>query len=197
MPEQLSFGGDFARRRTPSAGGIVYLALLPNEAASARCALCARDTQQQTGLRGWIREGRFHVSLHGIATFAELTEDVEEHVREAAAGVSVAAFDIEFDRVMSFGNKVVVLAGPPERRGPVYDLFDELGLALGLPAKSFRPHLTLFYVDRPTAAWPMAERQIEPVRWTVHDFVLVHSDRGLAVRGTWPLREPPAAAVQR
>ena len=195
MPEQLSFGGlDFIRRTRPSDGGRVYLALLPNEAASTRCVLCARDTQRQTGLRGRIREGQFHISLHGIGLFEELTEDVGTHVRKAAAGVSVESFDIQFDRVMSFGNNAVALAGPPERRGPVHDLFAELGLALGLRGKSFRPHLTLFYVNRPTAEWPMAERWIEPIGWTVRDFVLVHSHHGLVAIGKWPLSEPSRAA---
>ena len=37
----------------------------------------------------------------------------------------------------------------------------------------FTPHLTLLYGDR-----IVTERSIEPIRWTVRDFVLVQSLRG-------------------
>lgn len=197
MPEQLSFGGFGPPRRAPSAGGEVYFALLPDEAATARCVLCAREVQRQTGLRGRIREGSFHVSLHYVGPAAKLTEGLVGQVEKAAADVSAAPFEIVFDRVRSFGRAAVVLAGPPEPRGPVHGLFDSLGSALGRREASFAPHLTLFYVDRPMAGWPMAERRVEPIGWSVRDFVLVRSDRGLEVMGTWPLREPSEAAPGR
>ena len=39
----------------------------------------------------------------------------------------------------------------------------------------YTPHVTLMY-----GAFPVEERTIEPIRWTVSDFVLVHSHRGEA-----------------
>jgi 2'-5' RNA ligase len=197
VPEQLSFGGfDPPRRAAPRDSGEVYLALLPDEAATVRCVLCARAVQRQTGLRGRVREGSFHASLHYVGPSAKLTDGLVGQVNKAVAEVSAAPFGIVFDRVRSFGGRAVALAGPPEPRGPVHDLFDRLGSALGRRKAAFEPHLTLFCVDRPTVEWPMAERRIEAIGWRVRDFVLVHSHRGLLVKGTWPLREPPAAAVQ-
>ncbi|HMR30903.1 MAG TPA: hypothetical protein PKA13_07185 [Geminicoccaceae bacterium] len=197
MPEQMSFGGsDFTPRAAPRDGGQVYFALLPDEAASARCILGARDVQRQTGLRGRIREGSFHVSMHYIGPFAKLTEGLIGQVETAAAGVSAAPFEILFDRIRGFGGGAVGLAGPGHG-GALGDLFDRLGSALGRRKASFEPHLTLFYIDRSMAGRPMAERRIEPIGWTVRDFVLVHSHHGLEAIGKWPLREPPGAALRR
>ena len=47
----------------------------------------------------------------------------------------------------------------------------------------FTPHITLLYGDR-----MVTERSIEPVRWIVRDFALVHSLRGHTHVARWPLR---------
>jgi 2'-5' RNA ligase len=95
---------------------------------------------------------------------------------------------------MSFaGNQAFVLRAKAE------PLFTSFHHALGIEMKKagigrsvtprFTPHLTLLYGDR-----MVTERSIEPIRWTVRDFVLVQSLRGRGqakhnLLARWPLRE--------
>lgn len=55
---------------------------------------------------------------------------------------------------------------------------------LGASAKKeFSPHVTLLYAERNVEELP-----IEPIGWTVNEFVLIHSMRGHVHRARWPLR---------
>lgn len=98
---------------------------------------------------------------------------------EAAGAVLVPQFDVVFDRVMSFdcrrkSQPFVLLAGNDTTS--LFALHGALGEAMikaGLGRwvrMNFTPHMTLLYDRR-----MVSERSIEPVRWTVRDFVLVHS----------------------
>jgi 2'-5' RNA ligase len=60
-------------------------------------------------------------------------------------------------------------------------------------ARSFTPHMTLLYDARSVEA-----RAIEPVAWTVREFVLVHSRWGRTqhiLLGHWPLRPIPDRTI--
>jgi 2'-5' RNA ligase len=50
-------------------------------------------------------------------------------------------------------------------------------------AGDFTPHVTLLYDRREVEELP-----IEPISWTVRDFVLVHSRQGHLHLARWPLR---------
>jgi len=96
----------------------------------------------------------------------------------AAFGVVMPRFAVAFDRAASFrgrpGNQPLVLRGDDGVIGLTM-LQDAVGSALemaglGPRAPHYTPHLTLLYGDRFVADHP-----VEPVGWTVHEFVLVHS----------------------
>jgi 2'-5' RNA ligase len=96
---------------------------------------------------------------------------------EAAAAVTSTPFEVAFDRVTSFaGSDALVLRGGDGVDGIVM-FHHDLGVAMrksGLSAGSqFTPHITLLYDGR-----RIEEQFIEPIRWTVRDFVLVHRLRG-------------------
>src|SRR5713101_613370 len=87
-------------------------------------------------------------------------------------------FAVAFDRAASFrgrpGNQPLVLRGDDGVIGLTM-LQDAVGTALemaglGPPGPHYTPPLTLLYGDRFVADHP-----VEPVGWTVHEFVLVHS----------------------
>ena len=187
MADQLSFA-DLAPQLEARPPGNVYLALLPDAPAAARCSRMLRELRRETGLRGSGMDGRFHVSLHGIGPSSELPDAFVAEVMAAAASMTAAPFEILFDRIATYGRNAVVLRGP-EHEEPVRAFFANLGAALArVPwlhraRWSFSPHLTLIYADR-----PLAERQVEPVGWTVREFVLVRSHHGLEVLGRWALR---------
>lgn len=188
MPDQLSFA-DFAPARLPRPPGQIYFALFPDVPAAALCGLMLRQMQREAGLRGGGMDGRFHVSLQGIGESSELTDELVEEAKAAAATVASAPFAVRFDRIATFGRNAVVLRGP-EHEAPVRAFFAGLGAALARVPRLRRarwtlaPHLTLIYADR-----PLPERQVEPIGWTVRDFVLVRSHHGHEVLDRWSLRD--------
>jgi 2'-5' RNA ligase len=52
-----------------------------------------------------------------------------------------------------------------------------------LAKKDFTPHITLLYAER-----DVEEHPIEPIYWTVNEFVLIHSMHGHVHLARWPLR---------
>ena len=52
-----------------------------------------------------------------------------------------------------------------------------------LAKREFMPHITLLYAERSVDEYP-----IEPIRWIVNDFVLIHSMRGHSHLARWALR---------
>lgn len=113
----------------------------------------------------------------------------------AAAGVTAAPFKLSFSLAGgAFGNPVrppLVLRGRSEEIVPLLAFRRRLSDALsaaGLapePVADFTPHVTLLYGDR-----AVAQREVDPVDWTVRDFVLIRSMVGLGRHvelGRWAL----------
>ena len=133
------------------------------------------------GLKGrLIATKLLHVSLHGIGVYHGLPRAKVVAARQAATRVSMRPFDIVFDCVMSFGSKreglpFVLRACNDAALISFYRLLGEAMKNVGFRrvASRFTPHMTLLYVDR-----IVKKRAIEPIRWTVRDFVLVQSLRG-------------------
>ena len=139
---------------------------------------------------------RLHVTLHHLGKFRGLPSHAVVAARQAAAEVTLPPFDLVFDHVTSFErrnarNRPIVL-GTQQKTPALAALYQTLGAALMrhtefgckfIPA--FTPHLTLLYGDRHVA------QDIEPVKWTVREFVLIHSLLGRTryIRlGRWSLR---------
>ena len=169
----------------------------PDMDAAARIAGRVADLRAEHGLRGKpVAPERLHITLNHLGDHAGVPQDMVALAREAAETVTMSPFDVVFDRVVSFGGKPGNL--PFVLRGG--DGLDQLlgfqqilaaamrktGSRLGKWAESnFTPHVTLLY-DRQS----VAERAIEPISWTVREFVLVHSLLGRTqhvVVGRWPL----------
>jgi len=106
----------------------------------------------------------------------------------------VPSLTLRFDRVASFDRKrrkrpLVLLSG--DEATPLVRMRDALGeamVAAGLErwvSPHFTPHVTLLYDDR-----RLAERAVEPIGWTAHEFVLMRSVLGQTrhmALGRWPL----------
>lgn len=192
MPEQLWLPGLTPQ---PAALDHWFLAILPPPHVAAEAVRYARDLRVAEGLRGrLVTEDCLHVTLHTVPQ-----PRLVGAVRAAVTAVEVPPFEIVFDWVMSFertaGGRPLVLRA----HGALAELeafHGRLGTVLGAalrgagfrrqPAAGFTPHMTLLY-DRCL----VMPRAVAPVRWTVHEIVLVHS---LVGRGRhehldrWPLR---------
>jgi 2'-5' RNA ligase len=95
------------------------------------------------------------------------------------------AFEVTFGHVGSFSGRPAAGDRPPHRPfvlladdGPVFELHKLLGVEMlknGLKASDhFVPHLTLAYDQKFIPRQP-----IEPISFVAHDFIFVHSLRGL------------------
>lgn len=177
MPEQLSFAGIDA---APQPTDRVFFAIFPDARASARVTARMRQLRGQHGLTGRpLAMERLHVTLFHLGDYVGLPQRVVAAASEAAAAVAFPRFNIVFDRAMSFAgishSQPFVLRG-----GDGLAALMEFQRALGAEIKKaglwrkadahFTPHVTLLYDSR-----CVTEQIIEPVSWTVTEFVLVHS----------------------
>ena len=175
----------------PATDGL-FFALFPDEAAAARLARTAQQLciRHRLDARAFAPE-RFHVSLLGLGAHAGLPADLVAGAADAAAAIAAAPFDVTFDRAVSFLGQPRPLALCSEDDIPeLIALQRDLGHAIqqrGLDRATpqYVPHLTLMHDER-----AIEDHAIEPIRWTVQDFVLVHSLRGKGqynILGRWSL----------
>ena len=160
----------------------LFFAVLPDAPAARRIERLAHDLRGDLGLSGQpIARERLHVTLFFVGDFAGFPGHVIDVLCKAAnAATSVPPFKLGFDRVASFSTR-------DRRRRPMVlqgddgvlaltDLHETLvgamaafGLASPAPRR-YTPHLTLLYDDRDVAGV-----MVDPIVWTVREFVLVHS----------------------
>jgi 2'-5' RNA ligase len=156
----------------------LFFSIYPDHAAAVRIANTAEHFRRAYGLNGApLLTDRFHVTVQGLGNYDGLPRSVVAKAIEAGAAVTSKPFEVAFDRVMSFaGSDALVLRGGDGVDGIVM-FHHALSVAMrksGLSAGSqIKPHITLLYGRR-----RVEEQFIEPIRWTVRDFVLVHSRRG-------------------
>jgi 2'-5' RNA ligase len=173
----------------------IFFACLPDPGTAAEINALAVRLGEAHGLEGTaILPEHLHVTLFHLGDWAVLPEEIVRLAREAAAGVDARPFDVSFTRAESFRNSTgvypFVLTG--DKAGAAWrSLHTALGAALkraglgGATQGEFKPHITLL---RDARRVPPA--RIEPVSWTVREFVLVHSLLGKTTHlhlGRWPL----------
>lgn len=181
---------------TPQPSDRLFFAVYPDAPAAQAIGRLAQALKAEHGLRGTpLKPERFHLTLHYLGDHVGLPHDlVAAAASGAAASVSTPSFEITLDRVTSFSrrprNRPCVLCGEDGVAGVV--AFQQLlGAALkqnGLGPwvdKRFTPHATLLYDDRLVPMQP-----VEPITWTVREFVLVDSRLGQTRHvplARWPL----------
>lgn len=193
-PEQFSLAGF---DDVPVPRDRLFFAIFPDPATAARIARLARELREKHGLTGRpLATDRFHVTLHHLGDYAGLPAGLVTAAGEAAAGLTMPPFEINFDRVLSFGRKPgkrPFVLGGGEGVAALTAFQQALGARLenaGLGGRALKahytPHLTLLYDDQ-----GVVEQALEAVRWTAHEFVLVHSLLGQTRHvplARWPLR---------
>lgn len=113
-----------------------------------------------------------------------------------AKRVSMPPFKVSFDRVESFTGGALVLRGEEGVVG-LELLYENLTAALCIRGtRSFVPHVTLLRDKRHL----LPSIPVEPIEWTVTEFVLVHSLLGKTthrVLARFPLISPPPSGRGR
>ena len=173
-----------------SSSARVFLAVVPDVGTAARMHRLAGVLKRAHRFDGkLIAPDRLHISLFFIGGLPEHNIGA---AYEAATDVRMEPFEVSFDRTASFrsnsDNCPFVLIGEAGL-GRLQSFRRMLGAALtrrGLRRvanTSFTPHVTLLYDAR-----RVEEHPIEPIFWTVTEFVLIHSSKGHTHLARWSLQ---------
>ena len=177
--------GEFASRSSAR----LFLAAVPDAGTAERIHQLAGVLKRAHHFDGkLIARERLHVSLFALSGLPE------SHLCaawEAAMDVRTEPFKVSFDRTASFrgrlGNHPFVLIGEQGLRG--LQSFRQMFCAAltrrgmrRLANTNFTPHVTLLYDARDVDECP-----IEPIGWTVKEFVLIRSLNGDEHLVRWPL----------
>lgn len=179
----------------PSARDALFFAVMPDEDAAIQIERGALELRNEHGLRGKLLGARrFHVTLCEIGHYDGVPRGLVAKAAEAAQFVEMPPFEVVFDRAMSFQRRArkrpfVLLGGEVSQLLTLQQSLVEgmkryrLGRRAGA---CYMPHVTMLY-DFDI----VLERSVQPVGWTVREFVLIHSLQGktqYVLLGQWPLR---------
>jgi len=175
-----------------------FFALQPDDPASDQIdGVTRRLLRQRPWLEPPMARARRHVSLNALGRDAAPLDDWVSRAARAVARIRWPAFEVAFNRIAAFAGRsdkqALVLRGDEGVVG--IDLLQSaiqaaLADAALAPRRSrpFEAHLTLAR-GRDTSD----EVFIRPVRWTVREFVLIHSYVGQAryeIAARFPLAAP-------
>lgn len=181
------------RKFGPSQKERIFFACLPDPQTAQRIHARAEAFKRVHGFESaLILPEHLHVTLFHLGDWAALPQEIVDLAKAAAAQVAAVPFEAAFARAESFRNSTgvypFVLTGDIT---PWRALHAALGAALkkvglgGATQGEFKPHVTLAY-DK----LRIKPLKIEPLLWTVADFVLIHSQLGRTTHnhlGRWQL----------
>lgn len=186
--EQLSFGREFDIEPTHR----LFFGIWPDDGAIGRLTrLMARLRNDKIMPGRPVDADRLHVTLHHLGDFGnQVPPSLVPNASMAAATVKMQPFNVTFDR--AGGTRGQFLLRASDESAALTEFRKILSAALvkaGLRDRvktAFNPHVTLSYdfSDVP-------ERPIEPITWTVSQFVLIDSLLGKhqhVKRGSWSVR---------
>jgi 2'-5' RNA ligase len=172
--------------------GQLFLASKPGADAAVRICRLAEVVKCARHFGGeLIAPDHLHITLFPLDDRRYSLQHTVLKACEAAQEVRMSPFEVWFDRIASFrgrpGNHAFVLLGDDGLSGlrllrrTLGDAMVRNGLK-HLVKADFTPHITLLY-DR----LMVEEQPIEPIFWTVGEFVLIHSMDGHTHLARWPL----------
>lgn len=160
----------------------LFFAILADEMIAPVLESRAVAWQRELGLGGkLVRPDHRHISLAMLGDYDGLPKLLVEDACYAGSVVRAQVFDVSFNRLSAFGGGALVLRASDGI--PQFEAFWRAFAAalLDSPLQPFvpnsvEPHVTLL---RDRARVPrIGERPIEPIGWTVREFVLIHSFLG-------------------
>lgn len=177
----------------------LFFALRPDAAAARQIERAAASIKASGRVRGrWVQPSKHHLTVHFLGSHAGRPASLIERARAAAQHVRIAPFEIELERVETFGARrqsPCVLRCSPHSdrslgmlRAALSEALADAGLA-GWLEQRFTPHVTVAYIDG-TLDEPIT---IPAITWRVQNLTLVESHGATAqheVLDQWPLRGP-------
>jgi 2'-5' RNA ligase len=180
MQGAFEFYRDFPVR--PQRPERLFFGAFPDAETSTRVGRFGERFIREHQLEGArLKAERLHVSLHHVGDYNRLRTKFVYAARQAGKAVSMHRFDVTFCFIKSFEGAPSI-NGRPRRplvllgeNDALFELHRILGTAMeknGLKAaRRFTPHMTLFY-----GAAPVPIQPIEPIRFAVNEFLLIHSE---------------------
>jgi len=157
----------------------LFFAILLDDAIAPALASRAVAWQRELRLGGKLVPARQSlISLVMLGDHDGLPKPLVDAACRAGSLVRAQAFDVSFDRLSAFGGGALVLRGS-DGVPPLQSFWRALNSVLAdsplkpYVASSFEPHVTLLR-DKSRVA-KLDERPVEPIGWTVREFVLIHS----------------------
>ena len=160
----------------------LFFALVPDASAASRMAEIGREQRLKHGLTGkLVAPEHLHMPLVGLGVHAGLPSGLVDLAMQAAAAITMPSFDVVLDRVRSLAGlrrPLVLCGGEGVSGAAVLQLMIQIAMhELGIDAAGRRhmPHVMVLDGWRGIVE---EDEAVEPVRWTVTEFVLLHSLRG-------------------
>jgi len=192
---QLSLMGFEAPPPAPKKDRL-FFALQPSAQACAQISQLSQSLRSAHGVRSKpIATERLHITLHHLDDHAGVPAQLVEQAGRAAQRLVCEPFEVVLDHAMSFhsqrDNFPFVLRTDPGQDAALLTFQRLLGQAMAHEGLGryvdgrFTPHVTLTYTPQ-----ALPESVVEPIRWTVREFVLIHSPQGKSqhhVLARWPL----------
>ena len=174
--------------------GTVYFAFKPEPAVAEQGVSIGSRLCAKHGLIGRVSPAVLHVTICPIAYLPKLSDEDIDAARKVAGSLVAEPFEMILDRIRTYpnGQERLPLVAFADNGVPRAGLFRHALIAdlrrggFMIHRKLPKLHMTLLY-DRRT----VAEEPIDPIRWIVRDFALVHSIHGEGrhvLLGQWPLR---------
>ncbi|QGZ61374.1 RNA 2',3'-cyclic phosphodiesterase [Paraburkholderia acidisoli] len=167
----------------------LFFAVMPDANTAAKIEACARHWQSEMDVKArLLRTERFHITLNVLGADLYLPQQLIDRARAVAASLNAAPFEVTFDRLAHFGRQWVLTSSTGlEALIDFQQKLDSLLKQSHLKTRNahFTPHLTLLYHKR-----KFPTREIEPITWTVREFVLIDSLQGethYEYKGRFPL----------
>lgn len=176
--QQLSLFGN----GPPPRRDAVFFGLQPPPPARTEIFQTGRRFKTEHALIGpEMADHTLHLSLHGLAASSDEAAWVLIEACRAMETVATSAFELRFDRVISWRGtphkRPLVLLPDAPSAVVLTGLWFDIGAALhgaGLPASTkFEPHITLGRY--PTT---LPEMPVQPITWTADAFHLIWSHYG-------------------
>lgn len=205
MPTSVSMSGQvslFGAEASDKPRYGLFVAIFPADPVRSALGALNLALKGRHGLAGTpVGDSRLHVTLADLGEHVEFEPGFVESVIEALSRVKAPAFEVGFDRAMSFQRKgsnahpFVLCPSDGCELSQLLDLRSDIVQALGHArlsraqraelARPFNPHMTFRYDHNLVAV-----HEVDAPRWTATEFVLVKSLIGATVHvplQIWPL----------
>jgi RNA 2',3'-cyclic 3'-phosphodiesterase len=189
---ELNFGMDSPGPWRPQRPERLFFGILLDSDTGFRVDRLRRHFCAENHIAGTLRgRKRLHISLHHVGDYTHLPTRIIFAAKRAGCAVSMSPFDVVLHSIGSFrkmnsARHPLVLHAEGTALVQLHRVLGASMHQIGLrPREHFSPHVTVLYGPD-----VIPKRAIEPIRFTVREFVLIHSERGLSkynVIDRWPL----------